>query len=419
MGMHAEQYYYAGGFDDWFLDTDSPLTAEELAEYFKASLSANGGDMGGPVDALSEPGSVTLRQGTDGTYPTTGQLVTKAALCALSGTGRVSVTSEYTAGVTSIAEIETATSDDLEEWSAWQTVGVNGELQSPNRQYIRFRVTLATQDTARSPKVLEIQLHDIPKAPYEKLGFARPVVLDTNGAWEAVLENAFDIIVTSEVNGADTLEFSLPFHDTKRAMLDNEKQVQIVNDIYRVRTLTDTKDFGKVYNEAVELCAYLCKEYGMTEKNIICHSEGHAQGIASNHGDVMHWFPKHGKNMDTFRAAVKERLSGTSGGSTSGILYRVRKSWADKASQKGAFKVLDNAKRCADENAGYSVFDEGGKAVYTGKAAYATYTVKKGDSLWAIAVAKLGNGSRYPEIKKLNGLTSDVIHAGQVLKIPN
>lgn len=187
--------------------------------------------------------------------------------------------------------------------------------------------------------------------------------------------------------------------------------------------LADASYFGKVYNEAVELCAYLCKEYGLTEKNIICHSEGHAQGIASNHGDVMHWFPKHGKNMDTFRAAVKERLSGTSGGngggSTSGILYRVRKSWADKASQKGAFKVLDNAKRCADENAGYSVFDEGGKAVYTGKAAYATYTVKKGDSLWAIAAAKLGNGSRYPEIKKLNGLTSDVIHAGQVLKIPN
>ena len=142
MGMHAEQYYYAGGFDDWFLDTDSSLTAEDLAEYFKASLSANGGDMGGPVDALSEPGSVTLRQGTGGAYPATGQLLTKAAPCALSGTGRVSVTSEYTAGVTSVAEIETATSDDLEEWSAWQTVGVNGELQSPNRQYIRFRVTL-------------------------------------------------------------------------------------------------------------------------------------------------------------------------------------------------------------------------------------------------------------------------------------
>ena len=102
----------------------------------------------------------------------------------------------------------------------------------------------------------------------------------------------------------------------------------------------------RVYNEAVELCAYLCKQYGLTEKNIICHSEGHAQGIASNHGDVMHWFPKHGKNMDTFRAAVKAKLTGSSSGNTggsagSGTLYRVRKSWSDASSQLGAFAVLD------------------------------------------------------------------------------
>lgn len=186
--------------------------------------------------------------------------------------------------------------------------------------------------------------------------------------------------------------------------------------------LSDRTYFDKVYREAVELCAYLCKQYGLTEKAIICHSEGRAQGIASNHADVMHWFPKHGKSMDTFRAAVKAELAASSGGGTSsGQLYRVRKSWADAASQKGAFRVLDNAKRCADENAGYSVFDETGKAVYTGKAAptYATYTVKKGDSLWAIAARTLGRGTRYTEIKKLNGLTSDIIYAGQVLKIPN
>ena len=110
-----------------------------------------------------------------------------------------------------------------------------------------------------------------------------------------------------------------------------------------------------------------------------------------------------------------------SGGSDDGPLYRVRKSWADAASQKGAFRVLDNAKRCADENPGYAVFDEAGKAVYTGKKpapAYTTYTVKKGDSLWAIAARTLGKGTRYTEIKKLNGLTSDIIYAGQVLKIP-
>ncbi len=44
--------------------------------------------------------------------------------------------------------------------------------------------------------------------------------------------------------------------------------------------------------------------------------------------------------------------------------YRVRKTWSDAASQKGAFKVLDNAKACADENPGYSVFDSDGVKIY-------------------------------------------------------
>lgn len=47
---------------------------------------------------------------------------------------------------------------------------------------------------------------------------------------------------------------------------------------------------------------------------------------------------------------------------TSGELYRVRKSWADAASQIGAFAVLDNAiKAC---KSGYSVFDSKGNVVY-------------------------------------------------------
>lgn len=240
MGMHADSYWYAGGFDDWFLDCDSQLTAEDLADYFKGSLCANGGDMGGAVDALTEAGCVTLRA-ADGVYPEMGQLTTFPADCMLAGTGRVSVKSEYTAGVTAVSLVETSTSDDLTDWTAWQTVGSSGELQSPNQRYIRYRVTLATTDTSRTPRLLEIQLNDIPKPPYERLGFSRPVVLDSNGAWEAVLENAYDIVVTSEVNGADTLEFKLPFGDSKRNALDNEKQVQIVNDIYRIRTLTDEK----------------------------------------------------------------------------------------------------------------------------------------------------------------------------------
>lgn len=46
--------------------------------------------------------------------------------------------------------------------------------------------------------------------------------------------------------------------------------------------------------------------------------------------------------------------------------YRVRKSWKDVKSQKGAFTSLANAKKCADKN-GYSVFNSNGKAVYRGK----------------------------------------------------
>ena len=100
--------------------------------------------------------------------------------------------------------------------------------------------------------------------------------------------------------------------------------------------LTDASYFSAVYKEAVELCVYLCKQYGLTEKDIICHSEGHKLGVASNHGDVMHWFPKHGKSMDTFRADVKSGL--TSANPAEPIppkkYYRI---------QLGAFSVKSNA----------------------------------------------------------------------------
>ena len=49
--------------------------------------------------------------------------------------------------------------------------------------------------------------------------------------------------------------------------------------------------------------------------------------------------------------------------------YRVRKSWTDARSQKGAYKVLANAKKCADKNPGYKVFNADGKMVYEPKAA--------------------------------------------------
>lgn len=66
--------------------------------------------------------------------------------------------------------------------------------------------------------------------------------------------------------------------------------------------------FNAVYEEAAQLTAMLCKEYGfdpMKDGVVICHQEGARRDIASNHSDVEHWFVKHGKTMDDFRRRVK------------------------------------------------------------------------------------------------------------------
>jgi len=67
--------------------------------------------------------------------------------------------------------------------------------------------------------------------------------------------------------------------------------------------------FRAAWKNAVDLCVLLCRLYGLNETHIIDHSEGFRRGIASNSGDVAHWFPKHGENMNTFRAAVKTALN--------------------------------------------------------------------------------------------------------------
>ncbi len=66
--------------------------------------------------------------------------------------------------------------------------------------------------------------------------------------------------------------------------------------------------FEDVYRKAVFTCAYVLKQLGVSkiDKNSLCsHAEGYQMGIASNHADVGHWWPKHGKSMDDFRADVK------------------------------------------------------------------------------------------------------------------
>lgn len=71
----------------------------------------------------------------------------------------------------------------------------------------------------------------------------------------------------------------------------------------------------RTYQSAVDLFAQLCQQYNLDPLKdgvIISHKEGHARGLASNHGDPEHLWTQLGLpyTMDTFRAAVKAKLGG-------------------------------------------------------------------------------------------------------------
>lgn len=145
--------------------------------------------------------------------------------------------------------------------------------------------------------------------------------------------------------------------------------------------------------------------------------------------------------MDTFREAVRQLLASQDNpvGTEPEVdetetatdypekltigYYRVRRSWAEKKSQVGAYRILANAKAAADKSPGTHVFSDDGVAIYPNEEhteeTYRIHTVVKGDALWDIAKKYLGDGTRYPEIKTMNGLKSNVIYSGWKLKIPN
>lgn len=102
---------------------------------------------------------------------------------------------------------------------------------------------------------------------------------------------------------------------------------------------SDKTYFNAAYKEAVEVTAFLCKRYGIKVSSVIDHYEGYALGVASEHGDVHHWFPKFGKSMDTFRKDVEAALKAPvqeeqNGGADAKDLYLV---------QVGAFRNKDYA----------------------------------------------------------------------------
>jgi hypothetical protein len=72
-------------------------------------------------------------------------------------------------------------------------------------------------------------------------------------------------------------------------------------------------DCARAYKSAVELFAYLCKEFHLNPLTNICsHKEGGKKGIASGHVDPEHYWTGLGMpyTMDTFRRDVKNQMEG-------------------------------------------------------------------------------------------------------------
>ncbi|HHS8072746.1 TPA: N-acetylmuramoyl-L-alanine amidase [Streptococcus pyogenes] len=119
----------------------------------------------------------------------------------------------------------------------------------------------------------------------------------------------------------------------------------------------------------IDLVTDICRRNGIRN----CTYTGGKDGVLQKH----EWYantncpgPYLGSKFSYIASEVNKRLSGnssSSGGTSTSSLYRVRKSWSDSKSQKGAFRDFDNAKKCANANAGYKVFDASGNEVYPNK----------------------------------------------------
>lgn len=131
-----------------------------------------------------------------------------------------------------------------------------------------------------------------------------------------------------------------------------------------------------VYASLVKLCTDICKRNG--KKKLLWFADKDKSLNYSPKSDEMvitvhRWFANKSCPGDWLYARLEiwrqrlRRLLWYSTDPISGyfrVWYRVRKTWADSKSQIGAYHSLANAKACADKNAGYSVFDESGKAIY-------------------------------------------------------
>ena len=67
------------------------------------------------------------------------------------------------------------------------------------------------------------------------------VVIYESGVPTAILTRAFNIVVISEVNAESYMEFDIYFTDEKRRYVNNQVEVHIDGQVYKIKTVKDKK----------------------------------------------------------------------------------------------------------------------------------------------------------------------------------
>ncbi len=192
---------------------------------------------------------------------------------------------------------------------------------------------------------------------------------------------------------------------TSSASNDNRAiTIEVASDTYHPYRVNDA-----AYKSLIKLLVDICKRNGIkklvwstNKSERMNHLNGCNMTVHRDYankscpGDYL--YNLHGQIAKEVNAQLGSATSST----TKKTLYRVRKTWKDVKSQKGAFNNLSNAKKCADQNKGYSVFDENGKAVYTSKAANSTSSFKVQISISDLNIRK-GPGTNHATTGRFTG----------------
>lgn len=179
----------------------------------------------------------------------------------------------------------------------------------------------------------------------------------------------------------------------------------------------------KAEANAVKLTAYLLKKYNLNvENNLFTHTHwlnvrdgktGTIDYLNTAYNSykmcpayiLPHWstFKNNVKNAlgTSSSSSSSSSSSNTSSNASTAELYRVRKTWADSASQIGAYSSLENAKKAC--KTGYSVFDSKGNVVYAPSATSSTSSSSTVDVYYRTYT----DGKWLPEVKNYNETNSN------------